>query len=93
MQASNLPVRHWFIAIHLLAGTKKTFSALEMQRQIGHKFYEPIWYMMQKLRKKMGSRDSKYQLDKIVELDKGIFENIDTEEDKDEIYIQEARAE
>jgi hypothetical protein len=82
MQASNLPFRHWFIAIHLLTGTKKTFSALELQRQIGHKFYEPIWYMMQKLRKTMGYRDSKYQLDKIVELDEGFFESVDTENHK-----------
>ena len=84
MQASNLPFRHWFIAIHLLTGTKKTFSALELQRQIGHKFYEPIWYMLQKLRMTMGSRDSKYQLDKIVELDEGFFETVDTEKDDDE---------
>lgn len=35
MQQSKLPFRHWFIAIHLLTGTKKTFSALELQRQIG----------------------------------------------------------
>ena len=84
MQASNLPFRHWFIAIHLLTGTKKTFSALELQRQIGHKFYEPIWYMLQKLRMTMGSRDSKYQLDKIVELDDGFFESVDTEKDDDE---------
>jgi hypothetical protein len=83
MQASNLPFRHWFIAIHLLTGTKKTFSTLEVQRQIGHKFYEPIWYMIQKLRMTMGSRDSKYQLDKIVELDEGFFESVDTEKDND----------
>ena len=81
MQESKLPFRHWFIAIHLLTGTKKTFSALELQRQIGHKYYEPIWYMMQKLRMTMGSRDSKYQLDKIVELDEAFFESVDTEKD------------
>jgi ISXO2-like transposase domain/Transposase zinc-ribbon domain len=84
MQASNLPFRHWFIAIHLLTGTKKTFSTLEVQRQIGHKFYEPIWYMIQKLRMTMRSRDSKYQLDKIVELDEAFFESVDTEKDDDE---------
>jgi hypothetical protein len=84
MQESKLQFRHWFIAIHLLTGTKKTFSALELQRQIGHKYYEPIWYMMQKLRITMGSRDSKYQLDKIVELDEAFFESVDTEKDEDE---------
>jgi hypothetical protein len=79
MHASNLPFRYWFIAIHLLTSTKKTFSAKELQRQIGHKFYEPIWLMMQKLRLTMGSRDSRYKLDKIVELDEGFFESVDTE--------------
>ena len=32
----------------------------------------------------MGSRDSKYQLDKIVELDESFFETINTEKDEDE---------
>jgi len=82
MQESKLPFRHWFIAIHLLTGTKKSFSALELQRQIGHKYYEPIWYMAQKLRLTMGSRDRKYQLEKIVELDEGFFESVDTEQDE-----------
>ena len=62
--------------MHLLTVTKKTFSALELQRQIGHKFYEPIWYMMQKLRATMGVRDNNYQLNKIVELDEGFFESV-----------------
>jgi transposase-like protein len=78
MQASNLPFRYWFIAMHLITGTKKTFSALELQRQLGHKFYEPIWYMLQKLRATMGLRDNKYKLDKIVELDEGFFSSVDT---------------
>lgn len=84
MQASKLPFRYWFIAMHLLTGTKKTFSALELQRQLGHKYYEPVWYMMQKLRKTMGIRDQKYKLDRIVELDEGFFESVDTEKTKEE---------
>jgi hypothetical protein len=84
MQESNLPCRHWFIAIHLLTRTKKTFSALELQRQIGHKFYEPIWHMLQKLRMTMGSMDSKYHVDKIVGLDEDFFETVNKEKDNDE---------
>ena len=80
MQASKLPFRYWFIAIHLLTSTKKPFSSLELQRQLGHKYYEPIWYMMQKLRKTMGILDGEYQLDKIVELDEGFFESVDTDQ-------------
>jgi transposase-like protein len=82
MQASKLSFRYWFIAMHLLTGTKKTFSALELQRQIGHKFYEPIWYMLQKLRTTMGLRDRNYPINKIVELDEGFFESVDTEKEK-----------
>jgi DNA-directed RNA polymerase subunit RPC12/RpoP len=79
LQASKLPFRYWFIAIHLLTSTKKSFSALELQKQLGHKFYEPVWAMLQKLRAIMGKRDSLYLLDKIVEMDEGYFSSVDTE--------------
>jgi hypothetical protein len=83
MHASNLPFRYWFIAMHLLTSTKKTFSALELQRQIGHKFYEPIWSMLNKLRVTMGIRDNQYQLDDVVEIDEGFFSSVDREKDDD----------
>ncbi len=54
--------------------TKKGFSALEMQRLIGHKRYEPIWLLMQKIRMSMGSRDDRYSLDGYIEMDEGFFE-------------------
>ena len=73
MHKSQLPYRYWFIAMHLLTSTKKSFSALELQRQLGHKYYEPIWAMLHKLRAVMGKRDSKYQLDQVIELDEGFF--------------------
>jgi hypothetical protein len=86
MHASNLPFRYWFIAMHLLTSTKKSFSALELQRQIGHKFYEPVWFMLKKLRATMGIRDSQYQLDDVVEVDEGFFSSVgrDREEEDDE---------
>ena len=73
MHGSNLPLRYWFIAIHLLTATKKTISAKEMQRQLGHKRYQPIWEMMHKLRSIMGQRDEKYKLTGEFELDEGYF--------------------
>lgn len=42
MEGSHLPFKYWFVAIHLLTSTKKSFSALELQRQLGHNRYEPI---------------------------------------------------
>jgi len=73
MHGSKLPLMYWFTAIHLLTSTKKTISALEMQRQLGHKRYQPIWEMMHKLRSVMGVRDSKYKLTDTIELDEGYF--------------------
>ena len=87
MHKSQLSYRYWFVAMHLLTSTKKSFSALELQRQLGHKYYEPIWAMLHKIRAVMGKRDSKYQLDQIIELDEGFFRAPATDasdEDKNE---------
>lgn len=83
MHGSQLPFRYWFIAIHLLTSTKKSFSAAELQRQLGHKRYEPIWAMLHKLREAMGKRDEKYSLSGVIELDEGFFSTETQDEDKD----------
>src|SRR5215510_2208339 len=62
MHGSQLPFRYWFIAIHLLTSTRKSFSAAELQRQLGHKRYEPIWHLLHNLRAVMGKRDDRYSL-------------------------------
>jgi hypothetical protein len=83
MHGSQLPFRYWFVTIHLLTSTKKSFSASEIQRQLGHRYYEPIWTMLHKLRSIMGKRDDLYELSGIVELDEGFFTTERDEENKD----------
>ncbi len=73
MHKSKLPFRHWFITMHLLTSTKKSFSAKEIQRQLGHNRYQPIWHMVHKLRSAMGKRDGEYILAGQIELDDGFF--------------------
>lgn len=68
MQDSNLPIRVWLKAMYLMTMTKKGISALEMQRQLGLKRYEPMLYMVQKLHAAMGARDNEYELIVDVEL-------------------------
>ena len=82
MQSSKLPLRYWFVAIHLLTSTKKSFSALEIQRQLGHNRYEPIWAMLHKLREAMGQRDGQYELSGQIELDDGFFSTEVKEQEK-----------
>jgi len=83
MHGSKMSFKSWFIAIHLLTATKKTFSAKEIQRQLGHKRYQPVWEMLHKIRIAMGKRDSKYQLSGQMELDEGFFSTIRPDEEKD----------
>jgi len=74
LENSKLSYRYWFMAIHLITSTKKGFSALEMQHQLGHKRYEPIWAMLHKIRSVMGKRDDEHYLEGRVEIDEAFFE-------------------
>jgi hypothetical protein len=74
LQNSKLKYKTWFIAMNMMTSMKKDISALEMQRQLRHKFYEPIWYMMHKIRVAMGKRDSRYSLEGFIEMDEAYFE-------------------
>ena len=84
MHKSKLSYRYWFIVMHLLTSTKKSFSAKEIQRQLGHKRYQPIWHMVHKLRKAMGKRDGEYILAGQIELDDGFFSTVRPEGQKEE---------
>jgi len=72
----------------MLTSTKKSFSALEIQRQLGHLYYEPIWYMLDKIRYAMGKRDDNYRLCNEIELDEGFFEIVPNKENRDRIAIE-----
>lgn len=78
LEASKLPYSYWVITIFLMSIAKKSFSALQIQHLLGHKRYEPVWFMMQKIRVAMGNRDSKYKLDGQVELDDAFIETVKT---------------
>jgi len=74
---SKMPLLFWFKVIHFISATKKTFSATEVQRQVGIKNYETIWEVLHKTRWAMGERDKLYQLDSFLELDEGFYKVVD----------------
>ena len=76
MHGSKLSFQYWYIAIHLLSATKKSFSAKEIQRQLGHKRYQPVWEMLHKIRAVMGLRDGEYKIGGDIEIDEGFYESI-----------------
>ncbi len=69
MQASKLPFSYWYIAMYLMSHSKKSLSALQMQRELSHKRYEPIWAMMHKIRTLMSKDQASIIMKGFVELD------------------------
>lgn len=69
MHYSKLPFRYWFLAMWLISNTKNSFSAAEIQRQLGHQYYRPIWNMMLKIRSVLGEVNNTVILKDNVELD------------------------
>jgi len=84
----QLPYYYWYFGMLMPTGTKKSFSALEVQRQLGHPYYGPIWYMLHKIRRAMGKRDDKYTLCNEIELDGGFFEIVPDREGRDRIAME-----
>jgi len=86
---TKLNFRTAYMIVHLMTSIKKSFSALEMQRQVGKNNYESIWYFMHKVRRAMGKRDSLYSLGgegRTIELDEGHF-TVVTLNDKEQTDI------
>lgn len=84
MESSNLPFRYWYMALYCMTRDKKSVSAHQVQRELGHLYYQPIFEMMHKIRTSMGIRDEKYLLSGQVEVDEGFFETLIPEDEKNE---------
>lgn len=69
LHGTHLPFQYWYIAFELMSDSKKPISALELQRMVEHKYYEPIWFLMHRIRKSMGKRDEKYKVEGRIEMD------------------------
>jgi transposase-like protein len=70
---TKVPLREWFLAIHLLATSKKGMSALALQRQLPHHEENTIRLMLKKLHAVMTERNGRYKLVGEVEVDEAFF--------------------
>jgi hypothetical protein len=77
MENSNLPIKYWMICIELMTLSKRKLSILQIQYLLGHKRYEPIWLMVQKIRFVMHNRDEKYSLRAYSEFDSEFLKEIE----------------
>lgn len=67
MEDSHIPISKWLLAIHLLASSKKGFSAHQLHRNLGIS-YKAAWFMAHRLRHAM-AQESFDKLRGVVEVD------------------------
>ena len=65
---SHQPLRVLFMAVYLIATSKKGLSAMELRRKLGINGYKTAWLLMQKIRTAMAS-SGKFLLTRMVEID------------------------
>ena len=67
-EATKLPLRRWFLAMHLLTQSKNNVAALELMRHLGVS-YRSAWLMKHKLMEVMYLRERRRKLTGRVEID------------------------
>jgi len=50
LQGSKLPVSYFFIGLHMLIQYDLRISLEEFQKETGHKYYDPLWDFVHKLK-------------------------------------------
>ena len=67
-EGSKLPLTTWFLAMHLLTGSKTNMSALELKRHLGV-CYDTAWKLKHKIMQTMTEREEPRQLTGFVQID------------------------
>ena len=52
-ERSHIPLHKWLSAIHIMAASKKSVSALQLQRMLGLGSYRSAWFMCHRIREAM----------------------------------------
>lgn len=68
LQDTKLPLRTWYLAIHLLSSTKTNLAALELKRHLGVT-YRTAWRIKHKVMQAMVEREEPRKLKGFVQID------------------------
>ena len=69
IEHSNLPLKYWLSTIAYLNIIGKKISALELQKELGHKRYEPIWFMLKKIKNISKADNFLYKISDYIQID------------------------
>ena len=67
-EGSKLPLTAWFLAMHLLTGSKTNMAALELKRHLGV-CYDTAWKLKHKIMQTMTEREEPRRLTGFVQID------------------------
>jgi transposase-like protein len=67
--SSHISLRQWLIAIHAMCASKKSVSALQLQRELGLKSYQSAWHLAHRIREAMRQEPLLGMLSGVVEAD------------------------
>lgn len=76
IEHSNLPLKYWLSTIAYLNIIGKKMSALELQKELGHKRYEPIWLMMKKIKNISETDNILHKISDYIQVDENGVEYI-----------------
>jgi transposase-like protein len=57
MESSHIPMTKWALAFHLMASSKKGYSAHQLMRTLGLGSYRTAWFMAHRIREAMNDQD------------------------------------
>ncbi len=55
-ERSHIPLHKWLLATHIMAASKKSVSALQLQRMLGLGSYRTAWFMCHRIREAMAPK-------------------------------------
>lgn len=69
IEHSNLPLKYWLSTIAYLNIMSGKLSALELQKELGHKRYEPIWLMLKKIKTNLKTDNSLHKISDYIQVE------------------------
>lgn len=68
-EGSHIPLSKWLVGFYLFASSKKSMSALQLQRQLDLGSYRTAWHMAHRIRHAMQNDQNPLKLSGVVEAD------------------------
>ncbi|WP_353718563.1 IS1595 family transposase [Dyadobacter sp. 676] len=68
LEGSKLPISYFFIAVYMILKKGSAFTIQDFQEETGHKYYEPLYDFIRKVRTYLNANDPNTVLIDLVEL-------------------------